>query len=34
MRHGLHLTGNGAAVLGCKFVRVVDEDAGTIDYLN
>ena len=31
-RYGLHLTGKGAAVLGCEFVRVVDE--GTINYLN
>ena len=34
MRAGLHLTGKGAAVLGCEFVRVVDEDTGTINYLN
>ena len=25
MRDGLHLTGEGAAVHGCKFVRVFDE---------
>ena len=31
MRDGLHL---GAAVLGCEFVRVVDEGTGTINYLN
>ena len=30
MRDGLHLTGKGAAVLGCEFVRVVDEGTGTI----
>ena len=30
MRDGLHLTGMGAAVLGCEFVRVVDEGTGTI----
>ena len=34
MRHGLHLTGKGAAVLGCEFVRVVDEGTGTVNYLN
>ena len=34
MRDGLHLTGKGAAVLACEFVRVVDEGTGTIDYLN
>ena len=33
MRDGLHLTGKGAAVLGCDFVRVVDEGTGTINYL-
>ena len=33
MRYGLHLTGKGAAVLGCEFVRVV-EGTGTIIYLN
>ena len=33
MRDG-HLTGKGAAVLGCEFVRVVDEGTGTINYLN
>ena len=27
MRDELHLTGKGAAVLGCEFVRVVDEGA-------
>ena len=32
MRDGLHLTGKGAAVLGCEFVRVVDEGTGTINY--
>ena len=31
MRNGLHLTGKGAAVLGCEFVRVV---TGTINDLN
>ena len=25
MRDGLHLTGKGDTVLGCEFVRVVDE---------
>ena len=30
MRDGLHLTGKGAAVLGCEFVRVVDEGTGTL----
>ena len=30
----LHLTGKGAAVLGCEFVRVVEEGTGTINYLN
>ena len=30
----LHLTGKGAAVLACEFVRVVDEGTGTIYYLN
>ena len=34
MRDGLHLTGKGAAVLGCEFVRVVDVGTGTINYLN
>ena len=34
MRDGLHLTGKGAAVLGCEFVRVVDEGTGTINYFN
>ena len=34
MRDGLHLTGKGAAVLGCEFVRVVNEGTGTINYLN
>ena len=33
-RDGLHLTRNGAAVLWCEFVRVVDEGTGTINYLN
>ena len=31
---GLHLTGEGAAILGCEFVRVVEEDTGTINYFN
>ena len=31
MRDGLHLTGKGATVLWCKFVRVVDEGTGTVD---
>ena len=36
MRDGLHMTGKGAAVLGCEFVRVVDDGTatGTINYLN
>ena len=34
MRDGLYLTGKGAAVLGCEFVRVVDKGTGTINYLN
>ena len=34
MRYGLHLTGKGAAVLGCEFVRVIDEGTGTINYYN
>ena len=34
MRDELHLTGKGAAVLGCEFVRVVDKGTGTINYLN
>ena len=34
MRDGLDLTRKGAAVLGCEFVRVVDEGTGTINYLN
>ena len=34
MRDGLHLTEKGAAVLGCEFIRVVDEGSGTINYLN
>ena len=33
-REGLHLTGKGAAVLGCEFVIVVDEGTGTRNYLN
>ena len=33
-RDGLNLTGKGAVVLGCEFVRVVDEGAGTTSYLN
>ena len=34
MINGLHLTGNGVGVLGCEFVKVVDEGTGTINYLN
>ena len=34
MRDGLHLTGRDAEVLGCEFVRVVDEGTGTVNYLN
>ena len=33
-RDGLHLTGKDVAVLGCEFVRVVDEGTGTINYFN
>ena len=29
MSDGLHLTGKGAAVLGCEFARVVDDGKGT-----
>ena len=31
-RRRLHLIGNGAAVLGCEFVKVVNEHTGTINY--
>ena len=34
MSDGLHLTGKGATVLGCEFVRVVNEGTGTINYFN
>ena len=34
MIDGLHLTGKGTAVLGCEFVRVVDEGTGTVSYIN
>ena len=34
MRDRFHLTGKGAAVLGCEFFKVVDEGTGTINYLN
>ena len=34
MRDGRHLTGKGAAVFGCEFVKVVDEGTGTVNYLN
>ena len=30
MRDGLHLTGKGAAVLGCEFVRVINKGTGTV----
>ena len=33
-RDVIHLTGKGAAVLGCEFVRVVDKGTRTINYLN
>ena len=33
-RDGLHLTGKGASVLGCEFVRVVDEGTRTVNYVN
>ena len=32
VRDGLHLTGKGAAVLVCEFVRVVNEGKCTINY--
>ena len=31
-RDGLDLTGNGAAVIGCELVRVVDEGPSTVNY--
>ena len=34
MRDGLCLTGKGAAVLGCEFVKVVDDGTGTVNNLN
>ena len=34
MRDVLHLTGNGAAVLGCEFVIVIDDGTGAVKYLN
>ena len=34
MRDELHLTGKGAAVLGCEFLRVFDEGTSTVNYLN
>ena len=34
MRDGLHLNGKCVVVLGCEFVRVVDEGTGTVNYLN
>ena len=34
VRDGLYLTGKGAAVLGCEFIRVVDEGTGSVNYLN
>ena len=34
MRDRLQLTGKGAAILGCEFVRVVEEGTGTINYSN
>ena len=34
MGDGLHLTVNGVAVLGCEFVKVVDEGTSTVNYLN
>ena len=34
MRDGLHMTGKGAAVLVCEFVRVVDEGKDIVNYLN
>ena len=33
-KDGLHLTRKGAAVLGCEFVRIVDESTGTVNYLD
>ena len=32
MRCGLHLTGKGAAVLGCEFVKVVVEGRGSVNF--
>ena len=34
MRDGLYLTWKGVAVLGCEFVRVVDEGTSTVNSLN
>ena len=34
MIDGLHLPGMEGAVLGCEFVRVVDEGTSTVNYLN
>ena len=34
VRDELHLTGKGAAVLECEFLRVVDEGTGTVNYFN
>ena len=34
MRDGLHLTGKGAEVFECEFVRIVDEGTGTVNYLS
>ena len=30
-KDGLHLTGKGAAVLVCEFVKIVDEGTGTVN---
>ena len=34
MSDGLCMTGKGAAIIGCEFIRFVDEGTGTINYLN
>ena len=34
MRDELDLTGKGAEVLGCEFLRVFDEGTFTVNYLN
>ena len=34
MNDGLHLSGKGAAVLGCEFIRCINEGTGTVECLN